>query len=560
LRDFLNNFNKHKTPIIVGFDPGLTVGIAILDLNGDLLYLNSFKEISKSEIINIIMEQGTVVLIATDVEQTPKAVKKLASSLNSKIFTPKSDIPVSHKTELVNNFLNNIGDFKFDSNERIEHSSDYNRDAHKRDSLAAAIIAYNNYKKKLNQLERKFLEAKMNIGSIEKEDFINDNYYEILNQAKSFLILDNPISISISLAFEKYGLIDDEDDKSISNINQNSNEKNRENSYNDSHSNSVNYSNKDSYSSKDNYIFANDVSNDFNNDLSNDFNNDLGNSFNNALVNDFNNGLDNGSDNEDFISIEDIVALETKIDKLKKINKSKEKQFKNQTNLIEDLKKKNESYLDEIEEKNQKINKLEKELTESSRKEAKAILKDKELASKVQLLKNIQSKYKEEKQLRESLEEKLNKRLKLDDFNELSIFTPIKIIDSFTKSGLNEVNKIFKIKKGDVVYLRSSKGGGSQTAKFLVDSDIKAIIKGSNNNENIPPQAKEVFEDNELPILNENDLDIKFFDDYAVANSKELNEKIAKWKSKQRDKNVKKAEEGLLSVIEEYRVERKRKL
>jgi len=511
MRDILNNTNKSKKPIIVGFDPGLTAGIAILDLNGELLYLNSFKEISKSEIINIIMEHGSAVLIATDVEQIPKAVKKLASSLNSKIFSPKNDISVSYKSEIVNNFLNNAGDFNFDSNERIELSSEYNSDAHERDSLAAGIIAFNSYKKKLNQLEKKFLEAKMDLNSVEKEDFINEKYYEILNQAKSFLILDNPISISISLAFEKYGVIESgENNISINNTNNENLNQNSKNSFTDEDSNNENYI------------------------------------------------LDDDLDNDDFVSIEDIVELETKINKLKKINKSKESLFKNQETLIEDLKNKNKLYSDEISEKDQKINNLEKELKDLNRKEAKIILKDKELASKIQLLKTIQAKYKEEKELRESLEEKLNKRLKLDDFNELSIFTPIKIIDSFTKSGLSKANKTFKITKGDVLYLSSSKGGGSQTAKYLVDSDIKAIIRSSKNNEDIPTQAKEVFEVAELPILNENDLDIKFFDDYAVANSKELNEKINNWKSKQKDKNAKKAEDDLLSVIEEYRVERKR--
>lgn len=91
MRDNLNNSNsitlnsktkeletkqyKAKNPIIVGFDPGLTVGLAILDLNGNLLFLDSFKEISKSEIITKIMELGRAILIATDVENPPKAVK-----------------------------------------------------------------------------------------------------------------------------------------------------------------------------------------------------------------------------------------------------------------------------------------------------------------------------------------------------------------------------------------------------------------------------------------------------------------------------------------------------
>lgn len=551
-----NNIKKSKTPIIVGFDPGLTVGIAILDLNGDLVYLNSFKEIAKSDIINIIMEHGNAVLIATDVEQVPKAVKKLASSLNAKTFSPKNDVPVSYKQEIVTNFLNNAGEFNFkngndnnsigtnfhSSNSYVSSSSSSSVDAHGRDSLAAAIIAYNNYKKKLNQLERKFLEAKMDLNSIDKEDFINENFYEILNQAKSLLILDNPISEAISIVFKNYGIIDDEssveDNNSKNNIN---NINNINNSFND---NSVGEANNQ---------------NQTNQNQINLLNNSNSSHSENSLFSDSDAGLVDDLDNDDIISMEEIVALEGKITKLKNINKSQEKLLKNQNKLIEDLKNKNKSSLENIDKKDEKIAKLEKELKELNLKESKAILKDKELASKIQLLKNIQNKYKEEKELRESLEEKLNKRLVLDDFDELSMFTPIKIIDSFTKSGLSEANNTFKLKKDDVIYLKSLKGGGSQTAKFIVDLGIKAIIKGTNN-ESFPSQAEEVFETEGVAILDENDLDIKFFDDYAVADSKELDGKLVNWSKKQEEKTTKKAEDNLLNVINEYRVERKREL
>lgn len=489
MRDSLNNIqikqdkkdktsNSFKTPIIVGFDPGLTVGLAILDLNGNLLFLGSFKEITKSEIINIIMKFGRAILIATDVENSPKAVKKLATTLNSKIFAPKNDISVSYKNELVNNFLKSSGDFLSENTANISNVS---VDAHKRDSLSAAILAYKNYENKLNQLERRFLEAKINLNSIDKEDIVNENYYEILNQAKSFLINDKPIIESISKAFEIYDLIDNEED-----IDSNEEE------------------------------------------------------------------LADSEDN--IISIKD---LEEKLYSLKNINKSQEKQIKNQDNIIKKLKSKNNSLTNELTEKDNRISKIEKDLKILKLKESKAVLKDKEVASKIKLLKTIQLKYNEEKKLRESLEKKLNKRLKFDDFNELSMFTPIKIIDSFTKNGLKQANNLFKLKRGDVLYFSSSKGGGSQTAKYIVDIGVKAIIT-SKDNETMSPQAKEVFEKNEVPIINETDLDIKFFDDYAVADTNALNSVIDKWKKSSKQKTIKKAQDDLLNVINEYRVERKR--
>ncbi|MBZ9571480.1 DUF460 domain-containing protein [Methanobrevibacter sp. TMH8] len=519
-----------KTPIIVGFDPGLTVGLAILDLNGNLLFLKSFKEIPKSEIITTLMEYGKTILIAADVENPPKAVKKLASSLNAKIFSPKNDISVSYKNEIVNEFLKNENDISFSSNNNFNNnpiiSNNFNNasvDAHERDSLSAAILAYNSYKKKLNQLEKKFLEAKIGLNSIDKEHIINENYYAILNQAKSFLINDNPISSSIAMAFEMYNLVGSESDNLVGSENK--------------------IPIKDSVSDIRNNLGNN--SNNFNN------NNNNNNNFDNNLYNDSGNGSNENNN-------EDLYLLEEKLDKLKNINKSQEKQIKNLDKILENIKNKNNSLSQELNEKNEKLLKIKKELKESKLKESKAILKDKEVNSKIKLLKSIQNKYKEEKELRKSLEEKLNKRLKIDDFNELSIFTPIKIIDSFTKNGLNEANRLFKLKRGDVIYLASSKGGGSQTAKFLTDLGIKAII--NNKNEEIPSQAEDVFEKENIPIFSENDLDIKFFDDYAVADSKVLEEKINQWKFESKEKIAKKAQDNLLNVINEYRVERKREL
>jgi len=530
VRDNLNNSNsitlnsktkkletkqyKAKNPIIVGFDPGLTVGLAILDLDGNLLFLDSFKEISKSEIIRKIMELGRAILIATDVENPPKAVKKLVSSLNAKMFSPKSDISVSYKNEIVNDFLKNKTDFSTDSNSNANkyvndnnHNLNFNYrsvDAHERDSLAAGIIAYNNYKNKLTQLERKFLDAKRVINSNDKENIINDDYYEILNQAKSFLINDNPISDSIAMAFEIYDLIGTEHDDMEVFRSKNLNINNINNLHDSNNINNINNNNKRDIEEK----------------------------------------YDN---------------LKNTHYKLKNINKSQEKQIKNQDKIIEKLKNKNESLSQELSEKDEKIAKVEKDLNELKLKESKAILKDKEVASKIKLLKTIQLKYKEEKELRKSLEEKLNKRFKLDDFNELSIVTPIKIINSFTKNGLKEANHLFKLKKGDVIYLSSSEGGGSQTAKSITDLGIKAIIL-SKNNKNIPPQAEEVFENEKIPILNENDLDIKFFDDYAVVDSKILDEMISKCKEQSKEKTNKNAQNDLLNVIDEYRLERKRDL
>ncbi|MCL2116319.1 MAG: DUF460 domain-containing protein [Methanobrevibacter sp.] len=491
---------NYKTSIIVGFDPGLNVGIAILDLNGKLLFLNSFKEISKSEIINIIIKYGKAVLIATDVKQIPKAVKKLASSLNSKIHSPKNDVQVSYKNKIVDEYLKKNNNFNFESNYKFENNQNItteediystNFDAHGRDSLFAAIFAYKNYENKLNQLEKKFFDVKNNIAEL--KDNYNYNFHEKLDQAKTLLINEVPISIAIDSVL------------------------------------------KDEFNSEtSNRIKLNDIKevliekNEYKN---------------------IDNLNENFSENLDYSNID-------KVNKLNIIIKSQEKTIKNQNKLIKNLNSKNKELNKSIDEANQDIIKLKNELKDLNIKYSKNLLKEKTIASKVQLLKIIQEKYLEEKEIRKSLEDKLNFRASFDDFIKSDNSTPIKIVDFFTRESINNTSKLLEIKKDDVILLNSPEGGGSQTAKILADFGIKAILTYGT----IPQQAEEIFEEENIPIILANDLKIRFFENFAVINTKILTNEIEKWKENQRNNMIKKAQNELLGVIGDYKAKRKRSL
>jgi predicted RNase H-like nuclease (RuvC/YqgF family) len=155
----------------VGFDPGLTVGIAILDLCGNVISTKSCKEMARAEVIKYIIGHGKTVLIATDVYPVPKNVRKLASTLNSKIYSPVKTFTVSSKTELVDSYLNEISSTKYPGN------------AHERDALAAAIKTYKHYQNKLGQIEKRT--EKLGLTA------------EEVDEIKSMVIMDRPISSAI---------------------------------------------------------------------------------------------------------------------------------------------------------------------------------------------------------------------------------------------------------------------------------------------------------------------------------------------------------------------------
>ncbi|MBB5253224.1 DUF460 domain-containing protein [Sulfurisphaera ohwakuensis] len=137
--EFVDKEKFSRKPIIVGIDPGIEVGISIIDLYANPVYLNSKRNIDREEIINIIRQNGKPVLIATDVNPVPDTVRKIAAQLRCKIYEPERPLYIDEKMELVSKF-SEMHKIKID-------------DPHIRDSLSAALKAYYDFSHKLRQIE-----------------------------------------------------------------------------------------------------------------------------------------------------------------------------------------------------------------------------------------------------------------------------------------------------------------------------------------------------------------------------------------------------------------------
>ena len=115
-------------PIIVGIDPGMSVGLAVIDLDANLLALKTMRRASRSEIVEEILNHGYPVIIATDVNPPPKSVVRIASMFDSKLMVAKYDMKADEKKRIV-------ADYEELKGIRVESS-------HERDSLAAALKVY----------------------------------------------------------------------------------------------------------------------------------------------------------------------------------------------------------------------------------------------------------------------------------------------------------------------------------------------------------------------------------------------------------------------------------
>ena len=130
-----------KPYLIVGVDPGISTGIAALDLEGRPVLALSRRGIDREEVVELIRRHGVPVLIATDVNPAPEFARKLSGMLRVPLYTPPSSLSVEEKREIFEAYLSSYPGLR-----RVS-------DSHVRDALAAAVKAYRAYESKLRQVE-----------------------------------------------------------------------------------------------------------------------------------------------------------------------------------------------------------------------------------------------------------------------------------------------------------------------------------------------------------------------------------------------------------------------
>jgi predicted RNase H-like nuclease (RuvC/YqgF family) len=134
--------------LLVGIDAGTTVGIAIADINGQLVALKSGRGLSRGDVIRYIVEFGKPLLIASDVAPAPSFVEKLSASLQTHLYVPERLLTVAEKRALAKDF---------DPQSSLRSSN-----SHQRDALAAISKAYTHHGTQLRQISKRVKVSEQN--------------------------------------------------------------------------------------------------------------------------------------------------------------------------------------------------------------------------------------------------------------------------------------------------------------------------------------------------------------------------------------------------------------
>lgn len=122
-----------KPLLIMGIDPGTTLGYALIDLNGHLVHIESSKELDLSLLLATAVRWGRIILVGCDKQPTPAFVEKFSTKIGARLVCPKHDLKVADK-------------------KRMTYGQNFHN-IHEMDALAAALLAYKEYRPLFQKIE-----------------------------------------------------------------------------------------------------------------------------------------------------------------------------------------------------------------------------------------------------------------------------------------------------------------------------------------------------------------------------------------------------------------------
>lgn len=149
---------KSRNKLIIGVDPGIVTGLAIMDLNGKVLALFSGRNMSRRRALSIVYEYGTPVVVATDVSKPSDYVKKLAAMVGAVLYHPDKDLQIAEKANIA---------LKLSERDGIKVKT-----PHERDALAAAYKAFTNYLDKFDKVNELLSELPIQVNADEVKELV----------------------------------------------------------------------------------------------------------------------------------------------------------------------------------------------------------------------------------------------------------------------------------------------------------------------------------------------------------------------------------------------------
>ena len=121
---------------IVAIDPGITTGIAIVDLHGNIIKVSSRRDMGRNEVVKAITDMGDPIIVTSDVNPLPRSVRNIAGKVDAEVHHPDISMTVAEKKKVVKEY------------------PDQAKKGHESDALAAAIKTWKSYRPFFMKIEK----------------------------------------------------------------------------------------------------------------------------------------------------------------------------------------------------------------------------------------------------------------------------------------------------------------------------------------------------------------------------------------------------------------------
>jgi len=182
----------------------------------------------------------------------------------------------------------------------------------------------------------------------------------------------------------------------------------------------------------------------------------------------------------------------------------------------------------------------------------KEVIQSRAIKSKESLIKKLEKELKIEREKNKILsqENEILKEMRILEYSQKAL--PVKVLNHFSKEEIRALDDRFGIESDDVIYLKDSSGGGTSTARELIDKGVEAVII----DERMSHLAEEEFTNAHIPVFSADEVKLKALGNFGVIDKDKFEAACTRWKTQRRLAEAKFIKKQLEYIIEEYKEKR----
>lgn len=187
-------------------------------------------------------------------------------------------------------------------------------------------------------------------------------------------------------------------------------------------------------------------------------------------------------------------------------------------------------------------------------KRAREIKRDQEIRIRDKEIERLRSVLRAERKYIKKLKKSLTRQKKTEQIEEVKGLRRLKLLEAFSREAVASAQERWGLEEGDMVLLQDASGGGRSAADLLIEKGIEAVITDSE----MIPAVREHFYEKGIPVFSSRELPVQLIDNLPFVRPEDVDAARARWAEQMKERQAAHQVERLESIIQEYRVERKK--